>query len=79
MVEVRGRGAENVSLEDHREKGEEVGEAGVGTAVVGAVTGKVDGGGMGAVRYEFWNHARYTLDAAREGVALLYYWGRGWI
>ena len=79
VVEVRGRGAENVSLEDHREKGEEVGEAGVGTAVVGAVTGKVDGGGMGAVRYEFWNHARYTLDAAREGVALLYYWGRGWI
>lgn len=76
-IEVRGLSAENLSLEDH------------GAEAEGAVSAENTGSGTDAtgsgssapevLRYEFWNHARYSLDACREGVALGYYWVKGWI
>jgi uncharacterized SAM-binding protein YcdF (DUF218 family) len=39
---------------------------------------KMPGGGSFA-RYQFWNNLQYELWAAREAVALTYYWLRGWI
>ena len=76
-IEVRGLAAENLSLEDHGPEPD-------GAAPAECAEGGADAPGSGtsapeALRYEFWNHARYSLDACREGVALGYYWVKGWI
>lgn len=76
-IEVRGVAAVSLSVEDH------AGEAGTQMPVPQA--DETGGSGTPAAkipesfRYSFWNHARYTLDAARECSALLYYRIRGWI
>lgn len=76
-LEVRGLAAQNLSLDDHaRAAAAPMPEPQSG----GTVSPGTPGGGMPeAFRYGFWNHARYTLDSARECTALLYYRLRGWI
>lgn len=76
-IDLRGLAAASLSLEDHVPEAE--------TAVPGlqstgtAPSGTPDAGMPETFRYSFWNHASYTLDAARECTALLYYWLRGWL
>ena len=76
-IEVRGLPAENLSLEDHGAETEGAGPA--ESAEGGMEAGGSGGAAPEVLRYEFWNHARYSLDACREGVALGYYWVKGWI
>ena len=76
-IEVRGLAAENLSLEDHGPEPD--GAAPAASAGGGAESTESGASAPEALRYEFWNHARYSLDACREGVALGYYWVKGWI
>lgn len=77
-IEVRGVAAENLSLDDHGTEMEKVVSAESAEEGGWEATGG-EGAAPEALRYEFWNHARYSLDACREGVALGYYWVKGWI
>ncbi|NCC49962.1 MAG: YdcF family protein [Spartobacteria bacterium] len=36
-------------------------------------------GGNTFIRYRWWNNLQYILWTAREGMAIAYYWLRGWI
>lgn len=76
-IEVRGLSAENLSLEDHGPEMVVTETAESEEKATGATESQVSA--PEALRYEFWNHARYSLDAARECVALAYYRVKGWI
>lgn len=76
-VEVRGLAAATLSLEDHG--GEPTPPPPAPDSTAGEASGTPSSGMPAAIRYDFWNHARYSLDAARECTALLYYRARGWI
>ena len=73
-VEVRGRAAFNLSIDDAPPGGAEV-----ETEVAEEAEPVADLGSGQVLRYNIWSNARYTLDATREHVALLYYRVRGWI
>ena len=73
-VEVRGKPAFNLSVDDSPP-----GEAQVATEVVEESTPVSDLGSGQVLRYNIWSNAKYTLDATREHVALLYYRLRGWM
>ena len=73
-VEVRGKPAFNLSVDDPPP-----GEGKVETEVAEESTPVSDLGSGQVLRYNIWSNARYTLDATREHVALLYYRMRGWI
>lgn len=78
-IDVRGLAAANLSLEDHSD-----GLAEGASSGEGSMSGKRDVPPIGAgvpeaFRYGFWNQAQYSVDSAREGVALAYYWCKGWI
>jgi uncharacterized SAM-binding protein YcdF (DUF218 family) len=76
-IEVRGVAAANLSLEDCRE------QAGLPETTPPpdepAAGGLPAAGAPGVFRYDYWNHADYALDSARECMALLYYRIKGWI
>ena len=78
-IDVRGLAAADLSLEDHAG-----GLAEGGADGEGAISREKDGpqneaGVPEAFRYGFWNQAQYSVDSARECVALAYYWCKGWI
>ena len=73
-VEVRGKPAFNLSVDEPPP-----GEAQVETEVAEESAPVADLGSGQVLRYNIWSNARYTLDATREYVALLYYRMRGWI
>lgn len=76
-IEVRGLAAQELSLEDHvREAKTPIPDP---PSNESGAPDPPSSGLPGTFRYEFWNHAKYTLDVAREGSAILYYWLRGWI
>lgn len=75
-VIARGVPAFTLSLEDHVQTGD--GKM-AGNGKVERIQEDSETVAPHVFRYDFWNHCRYTLDAGREGVALLYYWIKGWI
>ena len=91
-VEVRGRAAMDLSLDDaalewDAEELEEgarvVGRTAGGEAIVEVERAGGEGaGGVGGamwLRYGVWGNVQYSVDAAREGAALLYYRLKGWV
>ena len=75
-VEVRGRPTFNLSIDDSpRAGGKELPEHSMAEEVASATN--LGSGQM--FRYDIWSNARYTLDASREYIAILYYRIRGWI
>lgn len=77
-VEVRGRGAFSVSLdEDLVWRAEELAAGGAEGEILAVAT--PDAGGWMGVRYELWGNLQYGLDAMREWVAWGYYAAKGWI
>ena len=78
-VEVRGKQAFNFSIDDPP-LGES--EAVISETVIDGLEEAIPAANLGSgqvLRYNIWSNARYTLDATREYVALLYYQVRGWI
>lgn len=80
-LEIRGLPAENLSLEDHGVYGPASPSPGglEEAAPPPDAEGSTPGESFTAWRYDFWNHARYTLEAAREFAAMAYYRFKGWI
>lgn len=75
-LEVRGRPAFNLSIDDSPRTG---GEKQVEPSMAEEVASETDLGSGQMLRYNIWSNARYTLDASREYIAILYYRIRGWI
>lgn len=91
-VKVRGRAAMDLSLDDAaleweaeelEAEGRVVGRTADGELLVEVERAAGDGaGGVGGamwLRYGVWGNLQYSVDAVREGAALLYYWLKGWV